>query len=125
MTRYRAAAKVDAAQHPLVKALRTAGIDVWSIRFPCDLLVRFWCLRHQTYCWQPLEVKTVYGKNNPQPRLDSRQKAQQFFLRETDTPIVTDFDNAWVELNKRHALGRVDTTCILKSLKETSCPPLL
>lgn len=116
MTIYRTAAKVDSCQEPLVKALRTAGIAVWNIRQPCDLLLRFWCARHRDYCWQTLEVKTAYGKKSPKPRLDSRQKAQIAFLEDTDTPIATDFDSAWRELNKRHALGRINAPCILKSV---------
>lgn len=115
MTIYRTAAKVDECQAPLVKALRNAGIEVWSIRQPCDLLLRFWCNRHHDFCWQTLEVKTAYGKKSPKPRLDSRQKAQQAFLEGTRTPIATDFDSAWAELNKRHALGRIQTACVLKS----------
>lgn len=115
MTQYRAAAKVDESQRPVVRALRDAGVMVWPIRQPCDLLLRFWCNRHHDYCWQTLEVKTAYGKKSPKPRLDSRQKDQQAFLEATDTPIATDFDSAWRELNKRHSLGRVTTACVLKS----------
>lgn len=115
MTQYRAAAKVDASQASLVKALRDAGIDVWPIRQPCDLLLRFYCTRHRDYCWQPLEVKTAYGKKSPKPRLDIRQKGQAYFLDTTNTPIATDFDSAWRELNQRHTLGRVETACVLKS----------
>jgi len=115
VTIYRTAAKVDECQKPLVKALRDAGVLVWPIRKPCDLLLRFWCNRHRDFCWQTLEVKTAYGKKSPKPRLDSRQKEQQTFLEATDTPIATDFDSAWRELNKRHALGRVQTACVLKT----------
>lgn len=116
MSLYRQAAKVDASQDVLVKSLRDAGIEVWSIRTPCDLLLRFWCSRHQTYCWQTLEAKTPYGKKSPRPRFDSRQKTQALFLLNTNTPVATDFDSAWRELNKRHALGNIDTACILKTV---------
>ena len=116
MSLYRRAAKVDISQTPLVKSLRTAGIHVWTIRYPCDLLLRFWCNRHQAFCWQTLEAKTAYGKKAPKPRVDARQTTQQAFLADTDTPVVTDFDSAWRELNKRHTLGRVDVPCVLKSV---------
>lgn len=117
MTQYRTAAKVDAAQEPVVKALRQAGIQVWSIRQPCDLLLRFWCNRHRDFCWQTLEVKTAYGKKSPKPRLDTRQKDQKAFLEGTDTPVAMDFNSAWCELNKRHALGRVEVSYPLKPLE--------
>lgn len=114
MTRFRTAAKVDASQAPLVKALRSAGIEVYGIRHPCDLLLRFWCNRHRDYCWQTLEAKTAYGKKDPKARLDARQNKQLEFLETTDTPIATDFDSAWRELNKRHSLGAVQTACVIQ-----------
>jgi hypothetical protein len=116
MSQYRYAAKVDDSQKPLVKALLDAGIEVYPIRQPCDLLLRFWCNRHQGFCWQTMEVKTPHGKKNPKPHFDYRQKRQQSFLQETGTPVAIDFDSAWAELNKRHQLGRIETTCVLKSV---------
>lgn len=113
MSIHRHAAKVDSSQGVLVKSLQDVGIRIWSIRKPCDLLLRFWCNRHQTFCWQTLEVKTAQGKIDPKPRRRSDQSKQEEFLRETDTPIATDFDSAWRELNKRHTLGRIDVPCIL------------
>lgn len=108
MSLHRWNAKTDATQADLVKDLRKAGIDVWVIRQPVDLLLRFWCNRHHDFCWQPLEVKTPYGKKDPKARTRADQEEQQEFLRETLTPIATDFDSAWRELNMRHKLGRVE-----------------
>lgn len=102
--------RTDTTQGDLVRSLRGAGVQVWVIGYPCDLLLRFWCTRHREHCWQPLEVKTAYGKKDPKPRVDARQEKQREFLLETQTPIATDFDSAWRELNMRHALGRVETS---------------
>jgi hypothetical protein len=87
---------------------------VYHIERPCDLLVRFWCNRHQTFCWQTLEVKAPNKDGTPKRRRD--QPAQQEFLRETGTPIVTDFDSALVELNKIHRLAGVTTDSTLKMI---------
>ncbi len=116
MSIHRYAAKVDKTQATLVRALESAGIQVWPIRQPCDLLLRFWCKRHQSYCWQTLEVKTNVGKKDPKPRVRREQEEQNTFLRETDTPIAVDFDTAWRELNLRHTLGSIDIPCVLKSM---------
>jgi len=105
---HRYAAKTDSVQTELIRDLRAAGIGVWVIGRPVDLLLRFWCARHHDHCWQPLEIKTPYGKKDPKARVDPRQEKQQEFLIETMTPIATDFDSAWTELNKRHKLGRVE-----------------
>jgi hypothetical protein len=101
--RQRWAAKVDSTQPAIVEQLQAVGICVYDIRWPCDLLLRFWCNRHHDFCWQPLEIKTPCGKRRT-VRQDPRQKAQQEFLTETNTPIAIDFDSAMAELNKRHAL---------------------
>jgi len=116
MSIYRRAANVDKGQYEVMKALRAAGVEVWAIRQPCDLLTRFWCNRHQEHCWMPLEVKTLYGVKNPKPRTDYRQVRQHEFLLRTHTPVVTDFDSAWRELNKRHALASISVPCVLKSI---------
>lgn len=100
----RRAAKVDSSQPDLVKDLRKAGIDVWVIKQPVDLLLRFWCNRHRDYCWQPLELKTPNRKDGTaRPRTD--QGEQTRFLLETNTPVATDFQSAVAALNQRHALG--------------------
>jgi hypothetical protein len=101
---YRRAAKIDTSQREMVDQLRAAGVGVWPIRKPCDLLLRFWCNRHHDYCWQTLEVKTGYGKKNPKARTDPRQKAQREFLATTSTPIATTFEEAIRVINLRHGL---------------------
>jgi hypothetical protein len=114
MSIHRYNARTDTSQKPIVKALRDAGVRVWHIGRPCDLLLRFWCERHHDHCWQTLEVKTPVTKAGD-PRRRKDQQTQDTFLAETDTPRATDFDSAWRELNKRHSLGRVQTACVLKS----------
>lgn len=115
MSIHRHAAKTDSVQTELIRDLRAAGIGVWVIGRPVDLLLRFWCARHHDYCWQPLEIKTAYGKKDPKARVDPRQEQQIEFIRATHTPIATDFATAWQELNKRHALGRPAFPCVLKT----------
>lgn len=72
----RYAAKRDLVENEIVDALEQAGVHVWRLHTPCDLL----CHRlGRTYT---LEVKT------PGARKDKRQEAQAEFLRVTGTPIV-------------------------------------
>jgi hypothetical protein len=108
------AAKVDASQPPLVRDLRAHGIKVWQIRKPCDLLLRFWCIRHQAYCWQTLEAKTPMTRDG-RPLKRNDQKEQRDFLSDTNTPIATDFASAFRELNKQHTLPSVSVACVLQS----------
>jgi len=109
MSIYRQAAKVDASQAILVKSLRLAGIQVYIIRKPCDLLLRFYCSRHSDFCWQTLEAKTPATKSGHyRKRYD--QHEQDKFLSESDTPIATDFQSAWEVLNKRHQIGLTCST---------------
>lgn len=102
--RVRTAAKVDSTQREIVQRLRDAGISVFVIHQPCDLLLRFYCNRHHDYCWQTLEAKTAYGKRNPKARIRPEQKVQQEFLAQTGTPIATTFEEAMRVLNLRHTL---------------------
>ena len=85
-------AKTDTVQSSIVEGLEKLGVRVWVIRLPCDLLCWF------RGVWQPLEVKTPYGKKQPKARMDKRQKAQLDFLRETQTPVVTSLDEALTAL---------------------------
>jgi hypothetical protein len=116
VTIFRSAAKVDSAQKSIVQALRNMGIEVWAIRQPCDLLLRFWCESHHGHCWQTMEVKTPYGKKSPRPRLDSRQKKQQDFLDRTYTPVVVSFEDAMRKLNTLHRTKRIDVSYVLKPI---------
>ena len=80
MTLKRWSAKRDAAEAPIVRALRQAGYEVWLLDSPCDLLLRL-------PRWEPgrflcLEVKSGTRKADP------RQSAQSAFLAATGTPVV-------------------------------------
>jgi hypothetical protein len=81
--------KADANQSTLVEDLEKAGVKVWTIGEPCDLLCRFWCKQHDFYCWQPIEIKVLQGKLRPKARRRTDQPEQNRFLQETDTPVVT------------------------------------
>lgn len=98
------AAKVDATQKAIAAQLRALGIQVWLIRQPCDLLLRFWCSRHRDYCWQPLELKTP-NRVDGSVRLRKDQNAQTEFLLDTQTPVATSCEEAITKLNQRHHLG--------------------
>lgn len=118
VSRFRAAAKIDAVQPEIVKGLQAHGIEVYPMRWPVDLLLRFWCLRHKDYCWDVLEVKTPEGKKNPKARLDKRQKEQREFLAHTNTAAVISLDSALFAINCRHELEstRLPSICAPWSL---------
>ena len=80
-------AKIDTTQAAIVKGLEQAGVRVWVIKQPCDLL----CLVHGR--WQTLEVKTPEGKRGQVWRR-RRMKAQNDFLDSTPTPVVTCLEDA-------------------------------
>jgi hypothetical protein len=84
----------DTSQPLIVSQLRDAGVEVWIIGQPCDLLVRFWSNTARSYLWLPVECKTPYGKKSPRARLDKRQEAQIEFLDSTKTPVVTTAEEA-------------------------------
>jgi hypothetical protein len=85
----RHAAKCDTAKADIVAALRKNGIEVYDMKQPVDLLCRWYCFKIQTYRWQPLEVKTAYGKKAPKARIDKRQTGQTEFIAATRCPVVT------------------------------------
>jgi hypothetical protein len=103
MSIHRFNAKVDSTSADLVKALKELRIQVWVIRQPVDLLLRFWCNRHQAFCWQPLEVKPA--KSNGQPKLRKDQQQQTDFLELTDTPVACDLRQAVQGINRYHTLA--------------------
>lgn len=105
MSLNRFAAKVDSTQREIIRGLRAAGVKVWTIRRPVDLLLRFWCNRHHDFCWQPLEVKTPDPNGKVKYRTD--RLTQNQFIEETGTPVATSFDEAWRKLNARHHLGGI------------------
>lgn len=85
-------AKTDTVQADIVRDLEKAGVKVWVIKQPCDLLC--WVRG----VWQPLEVKTPYGKKAPKARKRKDQEKQNAFLAETNTPVVTSFEEALTAL---------------------------
>jgi hypothetical protein len=93
---YRRAAKSDIARAEIVEGLRAHGVCVWDVRRPADILC--WHSRFGPGAFRVLEIKTAYGKRNPKPRIDKRQKAQNDFLALTGTPVVTDLQSALVSL---------------------------
>lgn len=94
--------RVDQAQGQIKRQLEAALIQVWIMEEPCDLLLRFWCNRHHDFCWQPLEVKTARKGGKIAKRVD--QPVQDAFLRITNTPAVSSFEQAWGALNRLHRL---------------------
>ena len=95
----RYARKQDGSQGDIVAGLRQAGVKVWIIGEPCDLLCRFWCKQHQFFCWQTLECKPLVGKLAPKARRRTDQPEQTTFLTETDTPVVTSAEEALLILS--------------------------
>jgi hypothetical protein len=79
----RYAKKVDSTQAEIVAALRKAGIQVWIISTPADLLT----LYHGR--WRPLECKPPKRKRNDQPEQDE-------FLKQTKVPVVRTPEDAIV-----------------------------
>lgn len=85
----RYARKTDSTQAEIVRGLETAGVKVWVIEEPCDLLCRFWSNTTRRFLWQPLECKPLTGKRNPKARIRKDQPAQTAFLQGNDVPVVT------------------------------------
>lgn len=99
MSRNRYALRADTTQPEIVAELEEAGIQVWVIGLPCDLLVRFYCKNHNYHCWQTIECKTPYGKKAPKSKVDKRQVDQIQFLADTLTPVVTNATEALLILS--------------------------
>jgi hypothetical protein len=68
----------DGTQAEIVEGLRKAGIIVYVIGQPCDLLTYYPPLRR----WRTLECKPVKKRNR------NDQEEQSVFLAITGTPIV-------------------------------------
>jgi hypothetical protein len=68
----------DGTQAEIVEGLRKAGIIVYVIGHPCDLLTYYPPLRR----WRTLECKPAKKRNR------NDQEAQEIFLEVTGTPIV-------------------------------------
>ena len=88
MSFHRRMTRPDSAQGPIVSALRSAGISVWIIGEPCDLLTYYAPLKR----WRPLEVKPA-----PEPgvkvktraiRHRNDQEGQKAFVTTYAVPIV-------------------------------------
>lgn len=68
----------DSTQNEIVSALRKAGITVWVIGQPCDLLT-YWPVMKR---WRPIECKPL------KPRNRNDQDSQKEFLTTFAVPIV-------------------------------------
>ncbi len=86
MRRY--ARKTDSTQAEIVRGLEKAGVKVWIIEEPCDLLCRYWSSVQRRFTWQPLECKPLIGKRHPKARIRKDQPRQTAFLDENDVPVV-------------------------------------
>jgi hypothetical protein len=86
MSFYRRAKKVDASQGPIVAALRAAGISVWIIGTPCDLLT----YNPATQRWKPLECKPT----DPHNRHRRDQGRQKEFVSTYAIPLVRTAEEA-------------------------------
>ena len=82
----RYAVRKDGSQSEIVHALRGAGVKVWVLHEPCDLLTFF---RGR---WLPLECKTPTPTGKRRKRMD--QAEQDAFLAETGCPVVLGVDDA-------------------------------
>ena len=118
MSIYRRAAKSDTSRADIVEGLRAHGVHVWDMRWPCDLLC--WHARFGAGNFKTLEIKTAYGKRNPKPRIDKRQKAQEDFLRLTETPVVTDLEGSLRALGLIGPSQSVSCTSKLHSVATSS-----
>lgn len=85
----------DSAQEPIVEALREAGVKVWVIGKPCDLLTLY------EGRWLPLEVKS--DTSSARNRKD--QDKQRAFLAETGVSIVTTPTEALASLRRNNPAG--------------------
>lgn len=113
MSRWRRNAKSDQSRAAIVSGLRSAGVQVWDIRHPVDLLCRYWSNDLKRWQWQPLELKTPQGKNG-KARKRNDQPEQVEFLYSTQTPVVTNISEAL------EALGVVNARSSGKEVREQS-----
>ncbi len=74
----------DGTQEEIVKALRKAGIIVYVIGRPCDLLTYYPPMKR----WRTLECKPKRKRNR------NDQEGQELFLEITGTPIVRTGEDA-------------------------------
>lgn len=115
MSIYRAAAKVDKSQLPIVEAIEAEGWDCWLIRLPCDLL----CWHPVLDIWQPIEVKTPQANGKARNR-PNEQLEQKRFLRWTSVPVVTTPQQALQVLSEHYPMQAVvpDLISFARALKE-------
>ena len=110
MSIHRRAAKSDSTRKEIVAGLRAAGVQVWDIRQPCDLLCRLWSNALQRFVWQPLELKTPEGKRG-QVWARKRAATQTAFLADTQTPVVTSLSTALSALGITTAPAPTSPSC--------------
>lgn len=94
MSLNRYAKKIDTAQPAIVDGLRKAGIEVWVISKPVDLLTRY-KQRH----WLPLEVKS----DTSAARTRKDQEKQKEMLAATGIPVVKSLQEALEAVTKHGA----------------------
>ncbi len=68
----------DGTQEGIVKALRKAGVKVWILDTPCDLLT-YWA-----GLWMPLEVKSEKGKLTDEQAKMVREQGLQVVTTEVE-----------------------------------------
>lgn len=83
----------DSTQKDIVAGLERCGWNVWVIGWPCDLL----CYRRDKG-FRTLEAKRPKSARNAQPKLDKRQREQADFCTFTNTPYVTNIEQALIEV---------------------------
>lgn len=76
----RYALRKDLTQSRIVATLRAAGVRVWVLHEPCDLLTHF---RGR---WLPLECKTPTATGKRKKRSD--QAEQDAFIADNEVPVV-------------------------------------
>jgi hypothetical protein len=78
----------DGSQAEIVDGLRKAGIMVWVIGQPCDLLTYYPPMKR----WRTLECKPIKKRNR------NDQESQSQFLAITGTPVVRTAEMAIAEV---------------------------
>jgi hypothetical protein len=90
----RYACKVDATQADIIDGLESAGIRVWVIKWPCDLLTYYPPLKR----WRPLEAKPApepgIRVKTLAPRKRKDQERQTRFLNTYGVDVVRTAEEA-------------------------------
>jgi len=92
MSIHRRAARTDKNQEAIVKGLRQMGAEVWFIKEPCDLLIRY---RDQFFI---VEIKD--GSKPPSQRKLTPQQVEFFATPCSRQAVCTNLDEAIALLTK-------------------------